>query len=186
MRGFALIGLLAVALVPGLSLAANQVQAPVSGKGTAAVEKAPALTGDEMVERSRQAIAQIQKVAGDVQGKLTAAQESKDTIRSNCLGERLNQVKGLLKNGEAAAAALKTAAGKHDADAASREYAKVEAIRKKVDEVAGEAGECVGESAGGDGQTGVDVLAQPELEDASNLEQQTIPGVRPAAASPTR
>ena len=89
------------------------------------------------------------------------------------------------RNVPATARALEPA-GKHDADAATREYAKVEAVRKKVDEVAAEAGQCVGESAGGDGETGVDVLAQPELEEASRLEQQTIPGVRPAAASPTR
>lgn len=186
MRGFVLIGWMAIAALPGMSLAATPAAAPVPGKGAAVVaDKAPELTGEQMVERSRQSIAQIRKVVGDVEAKSSAAQESKDSIRANCLGERLRVAKGLLKSGEAALADLEKAAGKHDAEATAREFAKIAGIRQKVDEVAGEANECVGKSAGGDGQTGVDVVAQPEMEDTAPIRQQTV-NARPPAASPTR
>lgn len=185
MRGLAWIGLVVVALSPGSARPAAPGRPPGPGAGAAVTEQASELTGDQMIERYRRAVAQIHELAGEVQAKLSAARAARDTIRANCLDERLGQVKGLLKSGEAAAAVLKAAADKHDSDAMAREYANIAAGRKKVDEVVAAANECVGQSAGDDSRIAIDTL-QPELEEESRIEPQTVPFVRPAAASPTK
>ncbi len=137
------------------------------------------------VAAARQAVAAIEKTAGEVQATFAEAQEAGDTIRANCLGERLSQLKGLVEAGKTASSALETAVGKHDDDSVTRENAKLAALRKKANEVKAGAAECVGQSEAGDGKTSVDVLAQPEYDD-SPIQPQSIPFARPAAASPTK
>lgn len=188
MRRWAWIGLAVLALSPGSARPAAQERAAVwetvSSAAPIPAEPASDLTGDQMMERYRLAVAQIQRIAGEIRSKLNSAQAARDVIRANCLGERLSQVNGLLKSGEAASVLLKEAVAAHDSESMAREYSNIIAGRKKVDELAAAADGCVGQSGGDNAPAAVETVV-PELGRGSQIGSQEAPFVRPPPASPT-
>lgn len=148
----------------------------------APAEKADAveakLSGPEMVKEAEATLAEFQKAVEAMEASFEEAQGANDTLRANCLGERLGEMKGLVKTGTEAKKALsKAVAGKDDA-AAAREYQKIVGLKKKAGQVQQGAAECAGED-GTAGEPGI-----PEAEETT-VQPQAIPFGRAPAASPT-
>ena len=160
---------LGFALLPGLAVAAAPVE------NIEAVEAQ--LSGPEMVQRAEKVLEELQKGVAGIENAFEEAEGAADTLLTNCLGERLGEMKGLQKAGNEAKKALdKAVADKNDA-AATREYQKIAALQKKAGEVRQGASECGGTEGG-------EPFAVPELEESS-VQPQAIPFARQPAASPT-
>jgi hypothetical protein len=145
---------MAVVLLPGLALAAGVEPAKAAGsavKPALPAASAAELTEKQMVEQAEKAVAEIERVVGEIQKKLADAREGKDSLKVNCLGERLKEANGLLSTCRGAATRLGEAAQGKDADTASRQYAMVKAAQTKAGQVRQGADACLGAAASKDG-----------------------------------
>src|SRR3712207_3512961 len=118
------IGLLAVVLVSGLTLAQSAPRPPPAPSPLQA-EKASDVPDVTKLERSSKAIGAMREVLRDVLGKLEEARRAKDVVKLNCVNEKLTQIKGLLRISEQADVALQEAVSQRDTTSSEHEYTKV-------------------------------------------------------------
>jgi hypothetical protein len=190
LRGFLSFSLLAVVLVPGLALAAGVEPAKAAGPAVNPALPAAAaaeLTEKQMVEQAEKAVAEIERVVGEIQKKLAAARDGKDSLKVNCLGERLKEANGLLSTCRGAATKLSEAAQGKDADTASRQYAMVKAAQTKAGEVRQGADACLGATATKDapGKNSGVYMTEPGTPATPSTAIVGPPMGRPPHASPT-
>jgi hypothetical protein len=151
-------------------------------------EKASDVPDGQKISRSAADVAQMRATLKVVLGKLEEARNTKDVVKLNCVNEKLTQVKGLLRISEQSDVALQEAVAKKDQTAADHEYTKVTIAQSKVEQLRGEAEQCIGALAfRTDENLTVDVLVPTDLPggDPSNPPAPTLPSICPPPASPT-
>jgi len=142
MRPF--VHLLAALLLLGSGLA--RAQGP-SKPAPSTLERAADVPDKEKLSRSSTAVTRMRAVLSEVLGRLEEARATKDVVKLNCVNEKLTQVKGLLRISEQSDVALQEAVGKKDTTAAEHEYSKVSIAKGKVEQLRGEAEQCIGQLA---------------------------------------
>jgi hypothetical protein len=188
-------------LLPGLLLAPLALgQTPPPASGTPAPlpadlldvhrvdEKASSVPDATKISRSAADVAQMRATLKSVLGKLEEARNTKDVVKLNCVNEKLTQVKGLLRISEQSDVALQEAVAKKDATSADHEYTKVTIASAKVEQLKGEAEQCIGALAfRTDENLSVEVVT-PDLPggDPSNPPAPTPASVSPPPASPVK
>lgn len=140
------IGLLAVVLVSGLTLAQSAPRPPPAPAPLQA-EKASDVPDVTKLERSGKAIGAMREVLRDVLGKLEEARRAKDVVKLNCVNEKLTQIKGLLRISEQSDVALQEAVSQRDTTSSEHEYTKVMIAQQKVSQLRTEAEKCIGQLA---------------------------------------
>jgi hypothetical protein len=140
------IGLLAVVLASGLTLAQTAPRPPPAPSALK-VEKASDVPDVTKLERSSKAIGAMREVLRDVLGKLEEARRAKDVVKLNCVNEKLTQIKGLLRISEQADVALQEAVSQRDTTSSEHEYTKVMIAQQKVSQLRTEAEKCIGQLA---------------------------------------
>jgi len=140
------IGLLAVVLASGLTLAQTAPRPPPAPSALQA-EKASDVPDVTKLERSSKAIGAMREVLRDVLGKLEEARRAKDVVKLNCVNEKLTQIKGLLRISEQADVALQEAVSQRDTTSSEHEYTKVMIAQQKVSQLRTEAEKCIGQLA---------------------------------------
>ncbi|MGQ0507466.1 MAG: hypothetical protein ACT4TC_19340 [Myxococcaceae bacterium] len=151
-------------------------------------EKLSDLSDAEKISRSSDGLGRMRNVLRDVLAKLEEARNTKDVVKLNCVNEKLIQIKGFLRISEQADVALQEAAAKRETAAGDHEFTKVTIARQKVEQLRGEAEECIGQLA-----FRTDEQAVVEVETPAGLPNldptnPTLPAnvlVRPPPASPT-
>jgi hypothetical protein len=188
-------------LLPGLllaPLALGQTPPPASGQPAPLPvdlldvhrvdEKASNVPDATKISRSAADVAQMRATLKSVLGKLEEARNTKDVVKLNCVNEKLTQVKGLLRISEQSDVALQEAVAKKDATSAEHEYTKVTIASAKVEQLKGEAEQCIGALAfRTDENLSVEVVT-PDLPggDPSNPPAPTPASVSPPPASPVK
>lgn len=113
------------------------------------------------------------------------ARDSKDVVKLNCVNDKLTQVTGLLKMGEAAEVLLKDSLARRDHEAALHEFTKVTLGRQKTEDLRTEAESCVGELAVYSGSTQVTVETKTQRKgDPTQTPSTQLPPDRAVPASP--
>ena len=164
--------------------AARAAQAPAR---PATTERAADVPDAEKLSRSRDAVGRMRSVLTEVLGRLEEARATKDVVKLNCVNEKLTQVKGLLRISEQSDVALQEAVSKKDTTAAEHEYSKVSIAKGKVEQLRGEAEQCIGQLAfRTDENLTVEVEVPSGLpsEDPTNPPPPQPPTSRPPPASP--
>ncbi len=141
----------------------------------------------EKARRSAEALTSMRSVLKDALGKLEEARNTRDVVKLNCVNEKLTQIKGLLRISEQADVSMQEALAKADKTTADHEFTKVMIARGKVDQLRGEAEECIGQLAF---QTDQNMVVEVEVpddlpEDPTNPPQPPPIVSRPPPASPT-
>jgi hypothetical protein len=131
-------GLLALASTPGPVRAQAATAAPVS--------KADPIADAERAKRAAEAVSSMRGSLRQVTARVEDARSEKDVVKLNCVNEKLAQIKGLLKVAEQSESALKEAAATND-PSASAEFAKIGIAKGKVDGLASDAQQCIGQLA---------------------------------------
>lgn len=165
--------------------AGRAAQAPARPATT--LERAADIPDAEKLSRSRDAVNRMRSVLTEVLGRLEEARATKDVVKLNCVNEKLTQVKGLLRISEQSDVALQEAVGKKDTTAAEHEYSKVSIARSKVDQLRGEAEQCIGQLAFRTDENltvEVEVPSGLPTEDPTNPPSPQPPTSRPPPASP--
>ncbi len=151
-------------------------------------EKASDVPNATKISRSATDVAQMRATLKSVLGKLEEARNTKDVVKLNCVNEKLTQVKGLLRISEQSDVALQEAVAKKDQMAADHEYTKVSIASGKVEQLKGEADQCIGALAfRTDENLSVEVVT-PDLPggDPTNPPAPTLASVSPPPASPVK
>jgi hypothetical protein len=164
--------------------AGRAAQAP---KPAPTLERAADVPDAEKLSRSRDAVGRMRSVLTEVLGRLEEARATKDVVKLNCVNEKLTQVKGLLRISEQSDVALQEAVAKKDTTAAEHEYSKVSIARGKVEQLRGEAEQCIGQLAFRTDENltvEVEVPSGLPTEDPTNPPPPQPPTNRPPPASP--
>ena len=184
MRPSVRLRLLAAALLLGAGLA--RAQGPAK-PATPTLERAADVPDKEKLSRSNAAVSRMRSVLTEVVGRLEEARATKDVVKLNCVNEKLTQVKGLLRISEQSDVALQEAIAKKDTTSAEHEYSKVSIARSKVDQLRGEAEQCIGQLAFRTDENltvEVEVPSGLPTEDPTNPPPPQPPTSRPPPASP--
>ena len=99
-------------------------------------------TDSEMVTNAQDGLEEMRRVRADVVKLLADAVSSRDPVLTNCVNEKLTQVKGLLRISELAEVVLQDAILMDERWGARHEYAKVSMARTKVAELGNDAASC--------------------------------------------
>ncbi|HZW89826.1 MAG TPA: hypothetical protein VFF12_12165, partial [Myxococcaceae bacterium] len=127
-----------------LLLGAGPGRAAQPAKPAATLERAADVPDAEKLSRSRDAVGRMRSILTEVLGRLEEARATKDVVKLNCVNEKLTQVKGLLRISEQSDVALQEAVAKKDTTASEHEYSKVSIAKTKVEQLRGEAEQCIG------------------------------------------
>ena len=176
------------AIALGLLLGAGPARAAQApAKPSTALERASEVPDAEKITRSSAAVTRMRAVLSEVLGRLEEARATKDVVKLNCVNEKLTQVKGLLRISEQSDVALQEAIGKKDTTAAEHEYSKVSIAKGKVEQLRGEAEQCIGQLAFRTDENltvEVEVPSGLPTEDPTNPPAPRPPTDRPPPASP--
>ena len=178
---------LAYGLAAVLLLGAGPGRAAQPAKPATTLERAADIPDAEKLSRSRDAVGRMRSVLTEVLGRLEEARATKDVVKLNCVNEKLTQVKGLLRISEQSDVALQEAVAKKDSTASEHEYSKVSIARSKVEQLRGEAEQCIGQLAfRTDENLTVEVEVPSGLpsEDPTNPPPPQLPTSRSPPASP--
>ena len=158
-----------------------------SAKPATTLERAAEVPDAEKITRSGAAVSRMRAVLSEVLGRLEEARATKDVVKLNCVNEKLTQVKGLLRISEQSDVALQEAVAKKDTTAAEHEYSKVSIAKGKVEQLRGEAEQCIGQLAFRTDENltvEVEVPSGLPTEDPTNPPPPQPPSDRPPPASP--
>ena len=133
----------------------------------------------QALEKMRDQVEQVKKLAGK-------AKDEKDLVKFNCAREKAGQVEGLVKVGEEAEAALRTALDRREPPAAERASTRLTTAAKRVAQLQKDAEQCIGQLTSLDGEKSrLDVEAPAGLPPSDPTALSLPPGViyRPPPAS---
>ena len=112
----------------------------------------------EREARARRTIEGMKTLNGQVDKLAAQARKEKDIVKLNCVNEKLNQVRGLLKVSEQAEADLREANARREDEQSLHSFTKVGIAGKKVSQLRQDAEQCIGQLAFyNDEKTQVDV-----------------------------
>ena len=160
-------------VVCGLMLGQASAQQPPASQAPAAAPKAPPrngkegapkpLTDAEKVEKAADNVVKMKSAMKAVLKRVEDARSEKDVVKLNCVNEKLTQVKGLLKVAEVAEVQLSESIARKD-ESGDTELQKITMARAKVDQLRGEADQCIGQLAYVvDSETSVEVQVPDNL-----------------------
>jgi len=118
-----------------------------AARGQAPQRMLERLTFQQRIDRTEKALVQIRNLVSQTQKLLDQAKDEKDIVKLNCVGDRLVQVRGLLRVSEGAATELKEAAARKEEEAAEHEFTKVALASSKVVALRADAEQCIGQLA---------------------------------------
>jgi len=179
------LNVVAAVLLLGAGLA-RAAQAPAKPT-TSTLERAADIPDAEKLNRSRDYVGRMRSALSEVLGRLEEARATKDVVKLNCVNEKLTQVKGLLRISEQSDVALQEAVAKKDSTTAEHEYSKVSIAKTKVEQLRGEAEQCIGQLAFRTDENltvEVEVPSGLPTEDPTNPPAPQPPTSRPPPASP--
>jgi hypothetical protein len=136
--------------------------APTEIKGGADVNLSP----QQMLERSRLLIPEMDKSRGLVAGQLTEAKKKRDVVKALCLDDKVKQIKLATDTAKDRVVDLGSAVSQSDGDRSKHEFTVINVLRERVQTLVAEAQQCIGEETGFVGNTDVVVEVDPALPNA--------------------
>jgi hypothetical protein len=116
------------------------------------------LSPTEREQRAHRVVEQMQQLAGQVEKLASQARSEKDIVKLNCVNEKLNQVRGLLKVSETAEGDLRESNARREEEQSQHSFTKLGIAQRKAAQLRQDAEQCIGQLAFyNDEKTKVDV-----------------------------
>jgi len=148
------------------------------------------LSPQEQLTQADSFIARMGVSGSNVRRMLEQARNQRDVVKTLCLNDKLNQIDVATRSAQDRRSALEQASGRRDGDLASHEFTILTVLRQRVEQLGGEANQCIGEEAGFIGETKITTTVDPNLptEDPSAYPDSLNPvvSVPPVCASCVR
>lgn len=136
----------------------------------------------------RQSYDHMQQATLTVRSSLEQARAARDVVKTLCLTDKLNQMEVANRTAKDRVASLGAAVGANDTDRSRHEFMIVLVLRDRVDQLAKEANQCIGEEAGFIGQSELRLEIDPNIPDNNPDQLGADPGlidIPPDLSSPT-
>jgi hypothetical protein len=121
-----------------------QVQSERSGEAKIEPEK---LTDEQKRENAERFLASQRRTLARLTLMVKEARTSRDMLQLNCLNDKLEQVKGLLRISEAASVSMYDGMGRDDAELVNNQYTRLALAQLKTQGLQAEANQCIGAKA---------------------------------------
>ena len=144
------IGVTALAFVTVLSLGAGRgIAAGAEGTqpvpdATAGLTRQVVLTPAEQLSQSESFLLRMDTTRTGVRRMLESSRAQRDTVKTLCLSDKLNQIDVAVRSARERREALQAAVQRQDADRASLELNILGVLRQRSDQVMAEAQQCIG------------------------------------------
>jgi hypothetical protein len=184
------IACLSAAILSGVGLAVAQ-------DGVGASDVAPArevsggqdvnLTPQQMLEKVRNMIPEMEKLRATVAEQLADAKKKKDVVKALCLDDKVKQMKLATDTAKDRVVDLTSAVSQNDPDRSRHEFTVIQVLRERVQALIAEAQQCIGEETGFVGNSDVTVEIDPAVPDTdpSDFPDDPLVSEPPVLSSPT-
>jgi hypothetical protein len=179
---------LAAATLSGVGLAVAQDGAP----DTPAAREVSGgqdvnLTPQQMLEKVKSYIPEMDKQRAIVAEQLTEAKKKKDVVKALCLDDKVKQMKLATDTAKDRVVDLTSAVSQNDPDRSKHEFTVIQVLRERVQTLVTEAQQCIGEETGFIGDSDITVEIDPAIPDTDPSEFPDDPLVSepPVLSSPT-
>jgi uncharacterized protein YqeY len=160
---FGIIGVAALALVFGQSMADAQGQGAPAPDATAGIARQVTLTPAEELAQSEAMVSRMDSARTTVQRQLETARAQRDVVKTLCLNDKLNQLDVAVRSARERREALTAAAQRNDVDLTNHEFTILSVLRQRSDQLTAEAQQCIGQEAGFVGDSAVQTTIDPGL-----------------------
>lgn len=145
------------------------------------------LSPPQMLEKSRGAIPEMDKLRGSVSAQLAEARKRRDVVKALCLDDKVKQMKLATDTAKDRVVDLTSAVSQNDPDRSKHEFTVIQVLRERVQTLVAEAQQCIGEETGFVGNTDVTVEIDPAVPDTdpSDLPDDPLVSDPPVLTSPT-
>jgi hypothetical protein len=156
-------------------------------------ERRVQLSPQDELTQADAVISHMDSTSATIRRLLDSARQSRDVVKSLCLSDKLSQVDVAERSAKDRQVALQAASQRSDSELANHEFTILTVLRQRVEQLAAEANQCIGEEVAFVGQTQVVAQIDPNLPGSSD-ENTTFPAVvvgqggvvePPPAMSPT-
>jgi hypothetical protein len=167
-------------LAAGLAIA--QPKDPAANTLQAGAQLSP----DETLQQGGQYKERIYVVKGRVEKLTSQAEQRKDIIKTTCLRDKREQIRGHVVVTDRTYDSLKQAVQTGDNDGRKHEFTRITILYEKVVVLGTEAENCIGEDSSYVGKTKTDVDVDPSIpkDDPTDKKDDPLDTTRPPAASP--
>lgn len=148
--------------VGGTALA-QSATAPAAAPTQVGFERKVQLTPQEELAQADATLTRVDQVAAVIRRQLDAARQARDVVKALCLSDKLSQVDVAGRSAKDRQAALQAAAQRNDTELANHEFTVLTVLKQRVEQLAAEANQCVGEEVAFVGQTQVITEINPNL-----------------------
>jgi len=146
------------------------------------------LSPQQQVAVGQKAYDRMKEAQATVRSALEKARAARDVVKTLCLTDKLNQMEVATRTGRDRLGSLTAAVQAGDTDRSRHEIIIVLALRDRVDQLAKEANQCIGEEAGFIGQSDLNVEIDPNIPNNDPDQLGADPGIvdiPPDLSSPT-
>lgn len=145
------------------------------------------LTPNQMLERVRAYVPEMDKLRATVSEQLADARKKKDVVKALCLDDKVKQMKLATDTAKDRVVDLTSAASQNDPDRSKHEFTVIQVLRERVQTLVTEAQQCIGEETGFIGESDVTVDIDPALPDTdpSDFPDDPLVSDPPVLSSPT-
>ncbi len=128
---------------------------------------------------------QMEQAATTVRRQLEQARAARDVVKVLCLNDKLNQIDVAIRSANDRVASLRLAMSRNDVDRSRHEFQVVAVLYERVQDLAAEANQCIGEETGFVGESSVVVDIDPTIpDDPTELPPDPVISVPPTISSP--
>jgi hypothetical protein len=143
------------------------------------------LTPEQMEASLNEYLPRMEQSATTVRRQLEQARAARDVVKVLCLNDKLNQIDVAIRSASDRAATLRLALSQNDVDRSRHEFQVVAVLHDRVQDLAAEANQCIGEETGFIGESSVKVDIDPNIpDDPTDLPPDPIISIPPTASSP--
>lgn len=158
-----LLGVVA-ALAVGVAVPAlAETGSPPAPDAQVGFQKKPQMSPQEQLSDAQNQLARMEAVSGTVRHMLAEARTARDVVKTLCLNDKLNQVDVAIRSAHERQDALRSAAGRNDAELSNHEYTMLAVLRQRAEQLGAEANQCIGEEAVLIGQSQTTMSVDPTL-----------------------
>ncbi len=145
------------------------------------------LTPQQMLEKVRNMIPEMEKQRAIVAEQLVDAKKKKDVVKALCLDDKVKQMKLATDTAKDRVVDLTSAVSQNDPDRSKHEFTVIQVLRERVQTLVTEAQQCIGEETGFIGDSDVTVEIDPAVPDTdpSDFPDDPLVSEPPVLSSPT-
>jgi hypothetical protein len=142
------------------------------------------LTPQQEEAEATQLLAQMQATAGTTQRMLGQARLARDVVKTLCLNDKLSQVDVANRSALDRKASLHAAVSRNDRELSNHEFTILTVLKKRADQLAAEANQCIGEEAAFVGATNVVTTVDTTLPVGDPTDISATAGAMPPSGPP--